>query len=71
MGTGHGIMGKLTFCTAQLGRRGFLQSCVLLGVGGAVFGVSASVAGKPVEQPGFVVINGWVLPSRYFRNEPA
>ncbi|EKT4483826.1 twin-arginine translocation signal domain-containing protein [Pseudomonas putida] len=64
-------MGKLTFCTAQLGRRGFLQRCVLLGVGGAVFGASASVAGKPVEQPGFVVINGWVLPSRYFRNEPA
>jgi hypothetical protein len=54
-----------------LGRRGFLQSCVLLGVGGAVFGVAADVARKPVEKPGFVVINGWVLPSQYFRNEPA
>jgi len=43
----------------------------LLGVGGAVFGVSASVAGKPDAPPGFVVINGWVLPSRYFWNEPA
>ena len=64
-------MGKLTFCSAQLGRRGFLQSCVLLGVGGAVFCAFAPVAGKPVEKPGFVVINGWVLPSRYFRNEPA
>lgn len=60
-------MEKLTFCNAQLGRRGFLQSCVLLSVG-AVFGASAAVAGKPVEKPGFVVINGWVLPSRYFRN---
>jgi hypothetical protein len=54
-----------------LGRRGFLQSCVLLGVGGAVFGVAADVARKPVEKTGFVVINGWVLPSQYFRNEPA
>ena len=64
-------MGKLTFCTAQLGRRGFLQSCVLLGVGGAVFGASAAVAGKPAEKNGFVMINGWVLPSRYLRNDPA
>lgn len=29
-------MEKLTFCNAQLGRRGFLQSCVLLSVGGGV-----------------------------------
>jgi len=64
-------MGKLTFCTAQLGRRGFLQRCVLLGVGGAVFGASAAVADKPAGKNGFVVINGWVLPSRYFRNQPA
>ncbi|PYB73827.1 hypothetical protein DMX11_15540 [Pseudomonas sp. LB-090624] len=64
-------MGKLTFCTAQLGRRSFLHSCVLLGVGSAVCGVLPAVAGKPVERPAFVVINGWVLPSRYFRNEPA
>lgn len=64
-------MEKLTFCTAQLGRRGFLQSCVLLGVGGAVFGASAAVAGKTAEKPGFVIINGWVLPSRYLRNASA
>ncbi|MBK4994846.1 hypothetical protein IAE39_003020 [Pseudomonas sp. S37] len=64
-------MGKLTFCTAQLGRRGFLQSCVLLGVGGAVFGASPAFAGKPAEKTGFVMINGWVVPSRYLRNEPA
>jgi hypothetical protein len=43
----------------------------LLGVGGAVFGTSAAVAGKTVEKPRFVVINGWVLPSRYFRNASA
>ncbi len=64
-------MGKLIFCTAQMGRRGFLQSCVLLGVGGAVFGAKAAVANQPAERSGFVVINGWVLPSRYFRDEPA
>jgi len=44
---------------------------VLLGVGSAAFGATAMFAGKPVEKPGFVVINGWVLPSRYFRNQPA
>ncbi len=64
-------MGKLTFCSGQLGRRGFLQSCVLLGVGSAVFGASTAVAGNPAEKTGYVVINGWVLPSRYFRNEHA
>lgn len=64
-------MGKLTFCTAQLGRRGFLQRCVLLGVGGAMFGASAAIAGTPAAETGFVMINGWVLPARYLRNEPA
>lgn len=62
-------MGKLTFCTAQLGRRGFLQSCVLLGVGGVVFVATPAVARQPAGGPGFVVINGWVLPSRYFRDK--
>lgn len=64
-------MGKLTFCSGQLGRRGFLQSCVLLGVGSAVFSAATAIAGKPAEKTGYVVINGWVLPSRYFRNEHA
>ena len=64
-------MGTLTFCTAQVGRRGFLQSCVLLGVGGALFGATAAVASQPTDKAGFVVINGWVLPSRYFRNDHA
>lgn len=64
-------MAKLTFCTKQVGRRGFLQSCVLLGVGGALFGATATVASQPADKAGFVVINGWVLPSRYFRNDHA
>ncbi|PBJ92965.1 hypothetical protein CMV24_24430 [Pseudomonas plecoglossicida] len=64
-------MGKFTFCTAQLGRRGFLQSCVLLGVGGVVFAATPAITSQPAGRPGFVVINGWVLPSRYFRNEHA
>lgn len=64
-------MGKLQFCTPLLGRRGFLGGCVVLGVGGALFGFSAGVARKPAEKTGFVVINGWVLPSEYFRNAQA
>lgn len=62
-------MGKLTFCTLALNRRGFLRHCVLLGVGGAVFGSSAIAAAKPAAKTGYVVINGWVLPSQYFRDQ--
>jgi hypothetical protein len=36
-----------------------------------VFGVSAGVARKPVDNSGFVIVNGWVLPAQYFRNEQA
>ncbi|MBA6116878.1 twin-arginine translocation signal domain-containing protein [Pseudomonas putida] len=64
-------MGKLKFCTPLLGRRGFLRNCALLGVGGAVFGALPEVARKPAEPVGHVLINGWVLPSQYFRNEQA
>mgnify|MGYP000551107020 CR=1 FL=1 len=64
-------MGKLQFCTPLLGRRVFLQGCVLLGVGGAVFGFQAQAAPKPVKSTEFVVVNGWVLPSKYLRNEQA
>jgi hypothetical protein len=42
-----------------------------LGIGGPLFGFSAEVVRKPAEKTGFVVINGWVLPSEYFRKEPA
>jgi len=64
-------MGKLTYCAAQPGRRRFIQSCVLLGVGGALFGATAARGGERVDSHGYVLINGWVLPSRYFRNEQA
>ncbi|MBV4491490.1 hypothetical protein [Pseudomonas oryzicola] len=64
-------MGKFTFCAAQLGRRSFIQSCVLLGVGGAVFGTATAIASERGAKRGHVLINGWVLPSRYFRNEQA
>jgi len=44
-----------------------------LGIGGALFGVAPGIAraaaDKSVEPKGFVVINGWVLPSQYFRNQ--
>jgi len=62
------IMGKLQFLTRQLGRRGFLRNCVLLSAGAAVFGVGASVPRKPAVKGEFVVINGWVLPSEYFKD---
>lgn len=64
-------MGKLQFCSPLLGRRGFLRSCVVLGVGGALFGVAASAARKPADPSGFVVINGWVLPAQYFKDGQA
>ncbi|BBH45954.1 twin-arginine translocation signal domain-containing protein [Pseudomonas sp. KU43P] len=67
-------MGKLKYCSALLDRRGFLRNCVLLGVGGAALSIApglvrAADAQKPAEPNGFVVINGWVLPSQYFRND--
>lgn len=64
-------MGKLQFCTPLWGRRGFLGSCVLLGVGAAVFGVPTQAARRPVEKGGFVLISGWVLPSQVFKDEQA
>ncbi|TDF84117.1 hypothetical protein E1573_10275 [Pseudomonas sp. H9] len=66
-------MGKLQFCTPLLGRRGFLGRCVLLSVGGAVFGLSGEAARKPAapEPAGFVMINGWVLPTEHFRKAQA
>lgn len=60
-------MEKLTFVMRSWVVEVFSR-VVSCSVWGAVFGASAAVAGKPVEKPGFVVINGWVLPSRYFRN---
>lgn len=66
-------MGKLQFCTPLFNRRGFLGRCVLLGVGGAVFGFSGEAARTPVEAAtaGFVLINGWVLPAEHFRKAHA
>ncbi|WP_200625967.1 hypothetical protein [Pseudomonas sp. LAM2023] len=64
-------MDKLTFCAGQFGRRGFIQSCVLLGVGGAVFATATAIGSERGGKHGHVLINGWVLPSRYFRNEQA
>ncbi|AEJ13346.1 hypothetical protein DW66_3053 [Pseudomonas putida] len=43
----------------------------MLGVGGVVFAATPAITSQPAGRPGFVVINGWVLPSRYFRNEHA
>ncbi|MFJ3448626.1 hypothetical protein ACIPM0_10435 [Pseudomonas sichuanensis] len=76
---GLGIMGKLLFLTQLSGRRVFLRNCAVLGIGAAVFG--KTVAEGPATPPadpvassapgGFVVINGWVLPSGYFRDGQA
>ncbi|MBF8755970.1 MAG: twin-arginine translocation signal domain-containing protein [Pseudomonas putida] len=60
-------MGKHDSVSPLLGRRGFLQGCAVLGVGGLVFGLSGSDTRKTTQAGGFVVINGWVLPAEYFR----
>lgn len=70
-------MEKLQFCCAPSGRRGFLRNCVLLGAGtwvvaamplAGVTETPASAEPAPRGQGGFVLINGWVLPSAYFRD---
>ncbi|WP_153786341.1 hypothetical protein [Pseudomonas sp. EMN2] len=72
-------MGKLLFFTQLSGRRVFLRNCAVLGIGAVVFGKAvaegpASSSLEPVGSSapgGFVVINGWVLPSSYFRDGQA
>ncbi|NIF17796.1 twin-arginine translocation signal domain-containing protein [Pantoea sp. Cy-639] len=64
-------MTKLRFCIPQLGRRGFLRNCAVLGAGAAVFGTGAVARSSVVAQTDFVLINGWVLPSHYFRDGQA
>lgn len=72
-------MGKLLFCSQLSGRRVFLRNCVVLSIGAAVFGKAVpdgpvTSSGEPVGSSapgGFVVINGWVLPSHYFRDGQA
>lgn len=72
-------MGKLLFCTQLSGRRVFLRNCAVLGIGAAVFGkvmaeAPVTSSGGPAGSTapgGFVVINGWVLPSHYFRDGQA
>ncbi|ANI18492.1 MULTISPECIES: hypothetical protein [Pseudomonas] len=54
-----------------LARRDFLRACALLGLGGAMAGLSRGAAGQAAAEPGFVVINGWVLPAAYFRTAKA
>ncbi|WP_369991813.1 hypothetical protein [Pseudomonas xanthosomatis] len=66
---GLGKMEKLQFCSGLSGRRLFLRNAVLLGAGACVFGAAPAVLAKPAAaKGGFVVINGWVLPSGYFRD---
>ncbi|WP_233100402.1 hypothetical protein [Pseudomonas putida] len=70
-GIGLVIMGKLQFLDRQLGRRSFLRNGMLLGAGVAVFGTGPRVVRKTAQQGGFVLINGWVLPSEYFKDSGA
>ena len=57
----------------SVGRRGLLQAFALLSLGGLIFGFSKIVEpeAKVDDAPEFVVINGWVLPARHFRQTPA
>jgi hypothetical protein len=71
----------------SVGRRGLLQAFALLSLGGLIFGFSETVARPAAPKPAvttdmtsdvkaddlseYVVINGWVLPARHFRQTPA
>ncbi|MDH0620991.1 twin-arginine translocation signal domain-containing protein [Pseudomonas fulva] len=70
-------MGKQSVCASQVGRRGFLKGCAVVGAAGAVLGPVTAVAGQTLRRhtaeasEAFVVINGWVLPSQYFKSPSA
>lgn len=68
-------MGTFQYCSGLSGRRLFMRNTVLLGAGAWLFGARAgtALAGEGERkagqgQGGFVVVNGWVLPSRYLRD---
>ncbi len=51
-----------------VGRRGFLRTCALLGLGALGFGFREVVTlPSSATVPEFVIISGWVLPAQYFR----
>ncbi|MEJ5056648.1 MULTISPECIES: hypothetical protein [unclassified Pseudomonas] len=60
-------MSEADLNTSVPGRRRFLQALALLSLVGLTVGFSKVGSRPPAEKPGFVVINGWVLPSQYFR----
>ena len=70
-------MGKQSVCASQVGRRGFLKGCAVVGAAGSVLGPVTAVAGQTLRRhtaeasEAFVVINGWVLPSQYFKSPSA
>ena len=64
-------MRETDLTTSVMGRRGFLQAAALLSIGGLMFGFSKAVARPSAAKSEFVVINGWVLPARHFRQTQA
>lgn len=70
-------MGKQSVCASQVGRRRFLKGCAVVGATGAVLGPMTAVAGQTLPRhtadtsEAIVVINGWVLPSQYFKSPSA
>ncbi|KTT16521.1 twin-arginine translocation signal domain-containing protein [Pseudomonas putida] len=70
-------MGKQSVCASQVDRREFLKGCAVVGATGAVLGPMTAVAGQTLPRhtadtsEAFVVINGWVLPSQYFKSPSA
>ncbi|MDF3933412.1 hypothetical protein [Pseudomonas citronellolis] len=61
-------MKKWVFDASALDRRGFLRACVVLGMGGAVARLPGAGTRRLADDGGFVVVNGWVLPARYFQD---
>ena len=56
--------------TSVMGRRSFLRASALLSLGGIMFGLSKAARPSAAKSE-FVVINGWVLPARHFRQTHA
>jgi len=48
------------------GRRRFLKACGLAGIGAIVCSVTGAFRKVPGAEADFIVISGWVLPSRHF-----
>jgi len=50
-----------------IGRRGFLRYLAFFGVGVTAWGLRNTIDLPADKESKFIVVNGWVLPVKYFR----